>query len=322
MPTAWALMATRAPYNHVPAELCGQPRRGLTRYVMSLMNGARVAISAQAVGIAEAAYREARKYASEREQFKQSIDKFPAIYDMLARMKTKLTAARALLYETTKIVDLRSVYTHIVDHTPEQATQEIKDKSKYYTKIAAALTPMSKALSTEIANQIAYDCIQIHGGTGYMHDFDAERYYRDARITNIYEGTTQLQVVAAIGGVMQRVLDPIIADMMAKTSDEGLVGQLKKMIAKMHEKHLEAVKFVADKKNSDYHDLRARNLVENETIIFVGLLMLRDAMKDAAREVLAERYILDAVADFERNYLITMSDDMSTIDRHRSVIDY
>ena len=309
-------------YNHVPAELCGQPRRGLTRYVMSLMNGARVAISAQAVGIAEAAYREARKYASEREQFKQSIDKFPAIYDMLARMKTKLTASRALLYETTKIVDLRGVYTHIVDHQPEQATQEIKDKSKYYTKIAAVLTPMSKALSTEIANQIAYDCIQIHGGTGYMHDFDAERYYRDARITNIYEGTTQLQVVAAIGGVMQRVLDPIIADLLAKTSDDGLIGTLKQKIAAMHAKHQEAVKFVADKKNSDYHDLRARNLVENETFIFVGLLMLRDAMKDAAREVLAERYILDAVADFERNYLITMSDDMSTIDRHRSVIDY
>ena len=309
-------------YNHVPAELCGQQRRGLTRYVMSLMNGARVAISAQAVGIAEAAYREARKYASEREQFKQSIDKFPAIYDMLARMKTKLAASRALLYETTKIVDLRGVYTHIVDHTPEKATQEIKDKSKYYTKIAAVLTPMSKALSTESANQIAYDCIQIHGGTGYMHDFDAERYYRDARITNIYEGTTQLQVVAAIGGVMQRVLDPMIADMLEKTADDGLIGRLKKIIVQLHEKHLDAVKFVADKKNSAYHDLRARNLVENETFIFVGLLMLRDAMKAASREALAERYILDAVADFERNYQLTVSDDLSTIDRHREVIDY
>ncbi|MBQ9338570.1 MAG: acyl-CoA dehydrogenase family protein [Lentisphaeria bacterium] len=309
-------------YNHVPAELCGQQRRGLTRYVMSLMNGARVAISAQAVGVAEAAYREARKYASEREQFKQSIDKFPAIYDMLARMKTKLTASRALLYETTKIVDLRGVYTHIVDHQPEQATQEIKDKAKYYTKIAAVLTPMSKALSTESANQIAYDCIQIHGGTGYMHDFDAERYYRDARITNIYEGTTQLQIVAAIGGVMQRVLDPIIEDFFKKTPDEGLIGRLKKQLALMHGKHAEEVKFVADKKDSAYHDLRARNLVENETFIFVGLLMLRDAVKDASREALAERYILDAVPDFERNYQLTMSDDLSTIDRHREVIDY
>ena len=206
---------------------------------------------------------------------------------MLARMKTKLTASRALLYETTRIVDLRGVYTHIVDHTPEQATQEIKDKAKYYTKIAAILTPMSKALSTESANQIAYDCIQIHGGTGYMHDFDAERYFRDARITNIYEGTTQLQIVAAIGGVMQRVLDPIIADMLAKTTDDGLLGRLKGIIADMHGMHQKAVQFVADKKNSAYHDLRARNLVENETFILVGLLMLRDAMKDQAREALA-----------------------------------
>ena len=309
-------------YNHVPAELCGQQRRGLTRYVMSLMNGARVAISAQAVGIAEASYREARKYAAEREQFKQSIDKFPAIYDMLARMKTKLTASRALLYETTKIVDLRNVYQHIMDHDPERITDEVREKSKYYGKVAAALTPMSKALSTESANQIAYDCIQIHGGTGYMHDFDAERYYRDARITNIYEGTTQLQIVAAIGGVMQRVLDPMINELFNGISDESQIGRLKALVRQMHEKHLTAVKFVADKKNSAYHDLRARNLVENETFIFVGLLMLRDALKDAAREPLAERYILDAVADFDRNYQLVLSDDLSTIDRHREVIDY
>ena len=309
-------------YNNVPAELCGQQRRGLTKYVMSLMNGARVAISAQAVGVAEAAYREARKYASEREQFKQSIDKFPAIYDMLARMKSKLTASRALLYETTKIVDLRNVYAHIMDHEPERITDEVREKAKYYAKIAAALTPMSKALSTESANSIAYDCIQIHGGTGYMHDFDAERYYRDARITNIYEGTTQLQIVAAIGGVMQRVLDKMIGEMMAAIPADGKIGMLKEKIAAMHAKHLEAVKFVADKKDSAYHDLRARSLVENETFIFVGLLMLCDALKDAAREVLAERYILDAVADFDRNWQLILSGDQTTIENHRAVIDY
>ena len=192
-------------YNNVPAELCGQERRGLTKYVMSLMNGARVAISGQALGIAEAAYREAKKYASERVQFKQSIDQFPAIYDMLAKMKIKVTAARALLYETTRMVDLRYAYV---------AQDERSEKAKFYSKVAAVLTPMCKALATEIANQVAYDSIQIHGGTGYMHDFDVERYYRDARITNIYEGTTQLQVVAAIGGIMQRVLDPIISEML------------------------------------------------------------------------------------------------------------
>ena len=299
-------------YNNVPAELCGQERRGLTKYVMSLMNGARVAISGQALGIAEAAYREAKKYAAERVQFKQSIDQFPAIYDMLAKMKIKVTAARALLYETTKMVDLR--YSHI-------ALDERSEKAKFYSKVAAALTPMCKALATEIANQVAYDCIQIHGGTGYMHDFDAERYYRDARITNIYEGTTQLQVVAAIGGVMQRVLDPIITEMLGMSCD-GLDCRLLKMVGEMFEKQKAAVQFVADRKDSAYHDLRARNLVENETFVFVSLLMLRDAKKDPKRVPLAERYILDAVHDFERNYQIVMSGDLSTIDRHRDVIDY
>ena len=295
-------------YNNVPAELCGQERRGLTKYVMSLMNGARVAISGQA----EAAYREAKKYAAERVQFKQSIDQFPAIYDMLAKMKIKVTAARALLYETTKMVDLR--YSHI-------ALDERSEKAKFYSKVAAVLTPMCKALATEIANQVAYDCIQIHGGTGYMHDFDAERYYRDARITNIYEGTTQLQVVAAIGGVMQRVLDPIITEMLGMSCD-GLDCRLLKMVGEMFEKQKAAVQFVADRKDSAYHDLRARNLVENETFVFVSLLMLRDAKKDPKRVPLAERYILDAVHDFERNYQIVMSGDLSTIDRHRDVIDY
>lgn len=299
-------------YNNVPAELCGQERRGLTKYVMSLMNGARVAISGQALGIAEAAYREARKYAAERVQFKQSIDQFPAIYEMLAKMKIKVTAARTLLYETTRMVDLRYSY---------MALDERSEKAKYYSKVAAALTPMCKALSTEIANQVAYDCIQIHGGTGYMHDFDAERYYRDARITNIYEGTTQLQVVAAIGGIMQRVLDPMITELLGVSCD-GLDCRLLKMVGEIFEKQKAAVQFVADKKDSAYHDLRARNLVENETIVVVSLLMLRDAKKDPKRVPLAERYILDAVHDFERNYQIVMSGDLSTIDRHRDVIDY
>lgn len=299
-------------YNNVPAELCGQERRGLTKYVMSLMNGARVAISGQALGIAEAAYREAKKYASERVQFRQSIDQFPAIYDMLAKMKIKVTAARALLYETTRMVDLRYAYI---------AQDERGEKAKFYSKVAAVLTPMCKALATEIANQVAYDSIQIHGGTGYMHDFDVERYYRDARITNIYEGTTQLQVVAAIGGIMQRVLDPIISEML-EMSCEGFDPALLKKVGVMFAKQKEAVQFVADKKDSAYHDLRARNLVENETFVFVSLLMLRDAKKDAKRLPLAERYILDAAHDFERNYQVIMSGDLSTIEKHRDVIDY
>lgn len=308
-------------YNHVPAELCGKRKMGLIRYVMSLMNGARVAISAQALGIAEAAYRAARQYASEREQFKQSIDRFPAVYDMLAKMKAKLVASRALLYETTKNVDLRTCYIHLSED-PEKANAENKAAAKYYTEVAATLTPMSKALSTESANQIAYDCIQIHGGTGYMHDFDAERYYRDVRITNIYEGTTQLQMVAAIGGVMKRSLDKIINGLFEAIPDTDFTVPLKGILKQMHAKQLNAVNFVAEKKNPEYHNLRARNLVENETFLFVGLLLLRDACKDSARAAVTERYILDGEKDFERNYQIVLSDDQSVIERHRDVIDY
>ena len=308
-------------YNNVPAELCGQRRRGLTRYVMSLMNGARVAISAQALGIAEASYREARKYASEREQFKQSIDNFPAIYEMLAKMKAKLTAARTLLYETTKTVDLRFLYNKLVEEG--KASAEDMEKAKYYTRLAATLTPMSKALSTESANQVCYDCIQIHGGTGYMHDFDAERYYRDVRITNIYEGTTQLQHVAAIGGVMQRTLEKAQEELFAAVAgEEGTVKELAAKLRKMQALQQEAVKFVADKKNAAYHDLRSKPLVENETFLFVGLLMLRDAVKDSARLPIAERYIMDAEHEFGKNHSIVVSGDETTIIRHRDVIDY
>ena len=307
-------------YNDVPAQLCGKRRFGLIKYVMSLMNGARVAISAQAVGIAEAAYREAQKYAAEREQFKKSIDKFPAIYDMLSSMKVKLSAARALLYETTRAVDLRNAYNHIAE-TKESVTPEERAKQKYYNKVAAVLTPMCKALATESANQIAYDAIQIHGGTGYMKDFNVERYYRDARITNIYEGTTQLQIVAAIGGVIQRDNDERIKEFFALPF-EGETAKLAAIVKKMYDKQLEAVKFVADKKNADYHDLMARALVENETYIFVGLLLLRDALKSAERLPIASRYILDGQFEFEKRYLRVMSNDTLLIENHRSIIDY
>ena len=312
-------------FNDVPAQLCGKRRLGLIRYVMSLMNGARVAISAQAIGIAEAAFRQARKYASEREQFKRSIDKFPAIYSMLSAMKVRLTAARALLYETTRVVDLRNVYTHLVEHgTP---TDEDRAKQKYYTKLAAQLTPMCKALATESANSIAYDAIQIHGGTGYMRDFNAERYYRDARITNIYEGTTQLQIVAAIGGVMQRDADTRMKELFALELPVELAA-LRDKLAALHAKQLEAVKFVAEKRTADgakdtqYHDLMARNLVEMETYVFVGLLLLRDAAICSKRAPLAERFVLDAVAEFERRYTVVTSGDGLLINNHRDIIDY
>lgn len=309
-------------YNRVPAELCGQRKRGLIKYVMSLMNGARVGISAQALGIAEAAYREARKYAAERKQFKTAIEEFPPIFSMLASMKMEIVAARTLLYETTKMVDLRNVYNNRVEHgKPEEVTPEDKQKDKLYTRIAAVLTPMSKAFATEMSNRVCYQGIQIHGGTGYMKDFNAERFYRDARITNIYEGTTQLQHVAAIGGIVQRVLDPLM-DEMAALPYQGKLKRLSTHVHEMRTKQQAAVKYVAEKKDSTYYDLVTRHLVDMETYVFVSYLMLRDALKDSERELLAERYVLDAVPEFDRSYAVVMSGDVTLIDNYRELLDY
>jgi len=309
-------------YNRVPAELCGQRKRGLIKYVMSLMNGARVGISAQALGIAEAAYREARKYAAERKQFKTAIEEFPPVFSMLASMKMEIMAARTLLYETTKMVDLRNVYNHIVEHgKAEEVTPEHKQKDKLYTRIAAVLTPMSKAFATEMSNRVCYQGIQIHGGTGYMKDFNAERFYRDARITNIYEGTTQLQHVAAIGGIMQRVLDPLM-DEMAGLPYHGKLKRLATYVDEMRKKQQAAVQYVAEKKDSTYYDLVTKHLVDMETYVFVSYLILRDALKDSEREIFAERYVLDAVPEFDRSYAVVTSGDVTLIDNYRELLDY
>ena len=172
-----------------------------------------------------------------------------------------------------------------------------------------------------MANQVAYDAIQIHGGTGFMKDFNAERFYRDARITNIYEGTTQLQVVAAIGGVIQRDNDVRIQEL-ASLDYTGKLARLRDTVMKLHARQLEAVKFVAEKKDPAYHDLMARSLVEMETYIFVGLLLLRDAMKCEDRAAIAERFILDAVPEFEKRFMRVTSGDVTLIDNKRDIIDY
>jgi alkylation response protein AidB-like acyl-CoA dehydrogenase len=276
-------------FNNVEAELVGERRRGLTRYVMSLMNGARVAISSQALGVAEAAYRNALKYANEREQFGKPIIKFPAVYEMLVNARVQIAAARTLLYETTKYVDLRDMYDEKCTHA-EVMDPEMRKLEKMYTKIAAALTPLTKAFLTELGNKVAYDGIQVMGGTGFMRDFPAERYYRDVRITNIYEGTTQLQHVAAIGGVMQRVLDPLMAEI-SKLPFEGKLRRLASAVDMAHEKLQRAVKAVEARKDPEYHDIMARRLCDMETIVYCSYLLLRGALKDKTREVLAERYI-------------------------------
>ncbi|MDE5668217.1 MAG: acyl-CoA dehydrogenase family protein, partial [Duncaniella sp.] len=183
-------------YKDAKAELCGSRRLGLIKYVMALMNGARLGIAAQSVGVSELAYREALAYARDRKQFGKAIIEFPAVYEMLSVMKGKLDASRSLLYECARFVDMYKVYDDIAKE--RSLTPDERKEAKYYSRLADALTPLAKGMGSEYCNQNAYDCIQIHGGSGFMKDYACERLYRDARITSIYEGTTQLQVVAAI----------------------------------------------------------------------------------------------------------------------------
>ena len=187
-------------FNNAPAELIGDRKMGLIKYVMSLMNGARLGVGAQSVGIAEAAYREALAYAEDRTQFGKTINRFPAVYEMLTNMDAKTKAIRSLLYETTRFVDVYKTFTHISNERKLEA--EERNEMKAYQKLADVFTPLLKLVSSEYCNQIAYDSIQIHGGSGFMKDYPVERMYRDARITSIYEGTSQLQVVAAIRGII------------------------------------------------------------------------------------------------------------------------
>jgi alkylation response protein AidB-like acyl-CoA dehydrogenase len=264
-------------FKNAKAELVGSRRMGLIKYVMSLMNGARLGIMAQSVGLSEAATREAYSYAVERRQFGKAIIEFPPVYEMLANMRAKTDASRALLYETCRFVDM---YKTLEDIGRERKlTPEERDEMKFYSRLADAFTPLGKGMSSEYANQNTYDSIQIHGGSGYMKDYKCERLYRDARITNIYEGTTQLQVVAAIrhvttGTYLQQIRE--YAAMPVAPELEALKRVLSDM-AGMYEKLVEAVTLP---KEEDYLDFHARRLVESAGHIIMGHLLLQDANKD------------------------------------------
>jgi alkylation response protein AidB-like acyl-CoA dehydrogenase len=263
-------------FKNAPAKLVGDRRLGLIKYVMSLMNGARLGIGAQSVGIAEAAYREAHKYAQEREQFGKPIIKFPAVYEMLYLMRAKIDASRAILYETARCVDVYKLLQEIAKERP--LTPEERTEMKHYNKLADALTPMLKLMSSEFCNQICYDAIQIHGGTGYMKDFPVERMYRDARITTIYEGTSQLQVVAAIRAVINDTYSSLIESFeQTEVSQEFEFVKFELNTMKAYYEH--ARKLVSNMNSDEAHDLHARRLVEIAAYIIMTYLLMFDAMR-------------------------------------------
>ena len=264
-------------FKNAPAKLIGDRKLGLIKYVMSLMNGARLGVGAQSVGISEAAYREALKYAGERAQFGKEIINFPAVYEMLGIMKAKLQASRALLYETTRFVDLYKAYNALAEE--RKLTPEERQESKLYNKYADMLTPMLKMMSSEYCNQNAYDAIQIHGGSGFMKEYPVERIYRDARITTIYEGTSQLQVVAAIRYVTKGSYLALIREYQQKAVRPEFEMLKKKLIA-MTDQYEQACALVADKGN-EYLDFHARRLVEMASHIIMSYLLLTDSQSNS-----------------------------------------
>ena len=285
-------------YKNAPAELCGSPRLGLIKYVMALMNGARLGIAAQSVGISERAYREALAYAKDRKQFGKAIIEFPAVYEMLAVIKAKLDASRALLYETSRFVDIYKIYDDIAKE--RTLTPEERKEAKYYSKLADACTPLVKGMGSEYCNQNTYDCIQIHGGSGFMKDYACERIYRDARITSIYEGTTQLQVVAAIRHVTTGTYLSLIKEYEAKAVKPELQWIHDALVA-MTARYEEAVKTVTEANDNAYADFMARRLVEMAGVIIMSYLLLSDATRNDSFTHSAEVYAKLAQAEVSKH---------------------
>ena len=263
-------------YKNAKAELCGSTRLGLIKYVMALMNGARLGIAAQSVGVEQEAYNEGLAYAKERAQFGEKIVNFPAVYDMLSRMKAKLDAGRSLLYCTARYVDIYKALEDISRDT--KLTPEERQEMKKYTKLADAFTPLAKGMNSEYANQNAYDAISIHGGSGFIMEYKSQRLFRDARIFSIYEGTTQLQVVAAIRYITNGTYLGIIKEMMESEVSDNL-KPLKERVAKLVGLYEAAIAKVKELGDQAVHDFLARRLYNMTGDIVMSLLILDDATK-------------------------------------------
>lgn len=301
-------------FTNTPAKLVGTRRMGLIKYVMSLMNGARLGVGAQSVGVSQAAYDEAIAYARDRRQFGKAIIEFPAVYEMLSIMKAKLEATRALLYETTRFVDIYKAYEAI--EAGRKLTPEERADYKEYQRLADGFTPILKMFSSEYANQNAYDSIQVHGGSGFMKDYACERIYRDARILTIYEGTSQLQTVAAIrhvttGSYLKQIryyeLQPINPEF----------HSLRKRLLSMTTLYENAVNRVNEHKNPEYLDFMSRKLVEMAGHIIMCYLLIIDATRDEMFRKSAEVYLKLAEVEVRKHATYIKNFEVEQIDKYK-----
>jgi hypothetical protein len=283
-------------YNHTPAELLGKRRYGLMRYAMALMNGARLAVGAQATGIAEAAYREAYTYATERHQFNQPICNLPPVARMLASMRGEIEAARALTSETAKWVDWVKVYEQLAaaNDTPDP---ELRQKLKHASSLAETLTPLTKYYGSEMGNRVCNQALQIHGGVGYMREFNVERHFRDVRVTNIYEGTSQLQIVASTGKLLGHALDGLLDEWAASDYGDELDGLKAKLIVAT-EQFKQATDILKEKEREliDYH---ASDLVDMAVYLVNSWLMLADGRVSERKQELARLYLNEHLPQVE-----------------------
>ena len=302
-------------FNNAPAKLVGDRKLGLIKYVMSLMNGARLGVGAQSVGLAEAAYREAFQYAQEREQFGKPIMNFPGVYEMLANMRAKTDAIRTLLYETARNIDIYKAIDETAKIRP--ITTEEKQQLKKYQRLADILTPMLKLMSSEYANQITYDSIQVHGGSGFMKDYACERMYRDARILTIYEGTSQLQVVAAIrgvinGGYIARVKEYEAMEVKSEFST------MRKVLVSMRERFEQALERANSfGSTSEFFDFNSRRLVEMCSYLIMGHLLVIDANKCSSFTNSAELMIRMGQAKIEEAAIYIMNFEEAALAKYK-----
>ena len=301
-------------FKNAKAELCGSRKLGLIKYVMALMNGARLGIAAQSVGVSEAAYREAIAYARDRKQFGKAIIEFPAVAEMISNIKMKLDASRSLLYECTRFVDMYKTYEDIARE--RTLTPEERAEMKKYSRYADAFTPLAKGMGSEYCNQNAYDCVQVHGGSGFMKDYACERIYRDARITTIYEGTTQLQVVAAIRHVTTGTYLNKIEEYNAETYAPQFDALKAKLVA-MTELYRAAVASVAEVHNTEYLDFQARRLVEMAGHIIMGYLLLGDATRNESFAKSAANYIRFGEAEVKKHSEYIANFDVESLADYR-----
>ncbi|MBM4087051.1 MAG: acyl-CoA dehydrogenase, partial [Planctomycetes bacterium] len=312
-------------FNHAPAQLIGKRRRGLIQYVASLMDGARLAIAAQGIGIAQAAFGDALEYASQREQFSVKIRDFPALREMLGNMHVKVDAARLFVYDTACVVDMAKNIARLKD-SGELArfpnADALKQSLVKWEKLASALTPMAKYYATEICNQVCYDAIQVLGGSGYMRDYNLERFYRDARITNIYEGTSQLQIVAAIGPVLAGTMEQRYEELHKLLLRRHALSQALTDLAKARKRLQEVVAHIKALNDRRYTDLNARRIVDIAIDIYLGYLFLDQSTKSIHKEVLAKKFLNDALPRVEMNAALVLSGDRTFLDRTLDLIGY